>query len=249
MADLYTKDWLDEHLTTLAPWKRDAFRQFGLILADPQDKYPCILGRQGFLANNLRFGFVADPRSEEAAADTAEMMKSYGAISRDTGKFASLVIFFNTPVEVYNNYSVEDYERVFWSVLSRVHAKDQAPWPEHISRDPSDPSWEFCYDEQPYFSFCGTPAHVIRKSRMFPHFLIAFQPRWVFEHINDSTPFGRKIKQRIRQKLVEYDGVSAHPSLQWYGQQDNLEWQQYFLRDDESVPTKCPYRHMIKSKL
>lgn len=248
MADLYAKDWLDAHINTLAPWQQDAFCQFGTMIADPGNTYPCIPGRQGFLTNNLRFGFAADPRSEQAALDVLELLQAYGRCSRETGKFASLVIFFHTPADMLNSFSVENYEELFWSVLSDVSAKDEAPWPAHISKDPSHHSWEFCCEGEPYFSFCGTPAHMVRKSRMFPHFLIAFQPRWVFEEINDSTPFGRYMKKHIRQKLEAYDGIPAHPSLKWYGQEDNHEWKQYFLRDDESVPSKCPYTYM-KNKL
>ncbi|SFM37112.1 hypothetical protein SAMN03159341_1295 [Paenibacillus sp. 1_12] len=244
MVDLTTKVWLDDHLSDLAEWQQDAYRQFGSMIADPDQRYPCIPGRQGFLTNNLRYGFAADPRSEQAVVDVAQLLKQYGACSRETGKYASLVIFFNTPGELVDESSLEDFELIFWSVLNRVSANDPTPWPDHISTDPSDPSWEFCYDGHPYFAFCGTPVHQIRKSRRTPYFLIAFQPRWVFDEINDSTPFGRNMKKLIRQKLVDYDGVPAHPSLKWYGQENNQEWKQYYLRDDESVPSKCPFTYM-----
>ncbi|CAM3019113.1 YqcI/YcgG family protein [Paenibacillus sediminis] len=244
MAQLHTKDWLDHHLDDLPNWQRDAFREFGHMIADPGNTYPCVPGRQGFLTNNLRFAFIPDPTSEQAIIDVANLLQQYGQCSRETGKYASLVIFFNTPQEMLNSFSIEDYEQLFWSVLNQVSAKDHTPWPEHISMDPTHHSWEFCYDGHPYFAFCGTPAHEIRKSRHSPYFLIAFQPRWVFEEINDSTSFGRNIKKIIRKKLMDYDGVPAHPSLKWYGQEDNQEWKQYFLRDDDSVPSKCPFTYM-----
>lgn len=244
MTELTSKVWLDEHLNDLPDWQQDAFRQFGSMIADADNKYPCIPGRHGFLTNNLRFGFANDPRDEQAISEVSQLLKEYGGCARDTGKYASLVIFFKTPEEMLNDFRVDDYEQLFWSVLSRVSAKDETPWPEAISTDPSHHSWEFCYDGQPYFAFCSTPSHEARKSRMSPHFLIAFQPRFVFEEINDSTPFGRNMKKLIRQKLVEYDGIPAHPSLKWYGQEDNHEWKQYFLRDDESVPSKCPFTYM-----
>ncbi|NHN33029.1 YqcI/YcgG family protein [Paenibacillus agricola] len=245
MVNLTTKAWLDEHLSELPEWQQDAFRQFGQMIADPANRYPCVPGRQGFLSNNLRFGFAAEPSSEQAIIDVAQLLQQYGGYSRETGKYASLVIFFNTPPEATASpYSVEEYEHIFWSVLSKVSANDTAPWPEHIATDPSDPSWEFCYEGHPYFAFCGTPAHEVRNSRRTPYFLIAFQPRWVFDELNDSTPSGRNMKKTIRHKLLEYDGIPAHPSLKWYGQADNREWQQYFLRDDESAPSKCPFTKM-----
>lgn len=93
MAHLNTKVWLDEHLAELTYWQQDAFRQFTSMIADPEGKYPCIPGRQGFLSNHLRFGFVADPRSEESAIEVAQLLRQYGECSRDTGKYASLVLF------------------------------------------------------------------------------------------------------------------------------------------------------------
>ncbi|MEC0229378.1 YqcI/YcgG family protein [Paenibacillus alba] len=246
MVLLNAKTWLDRHLSELPEWQQDAFSQFGDMIADEARMYPCIPGRQGFLSDSLRFGFAADPRSDEAIDEGATLLRQYGDCSRETGKYASLVIFFQTPDDMRNDYAVEDYEQLFWSVLSRVSAKDQLPWPGHIASDPSHHSWEFCFSGHPYFAFCGTPAHQVRKSRHTSHFLITFQPRWVFAEINDSTPFGRNMKKQIRQKLVAYDGVPAHPSLKWYGQADNLEWEQYFLRDDETVAAKCPFSSMHK---
>ncbi|MDQ8736800.1 YqcI/YcgG family protein [Paenibacillus sp. LHD-38] len=244
MAELTSKAWLDENFIHIPEWQQDAYRQFASMIADPANSYPCIPGRYGFLTNNLRFGFASDPRDEQAITEVSQLLRQYGESAHETGKYASLVIFFKTPEELRSSYTIEDYEELFWSVLSRVSAKDETPWPDAISTDPSHHSWEFCYDGHPYFAFCSTPAHTVRKSRLSPYFLIAFQPRFVFEEINDSTPFGRNMKKLIRQKLVEYDGVPAHPSLKWYGQEDNQEWKQYFLRDDESSPSKCPYTYM-----
>ncbi|UJF32605.1 YqcI/YcgG family protein [Paenibacillus hexagrammi] len=244
MAVLRTKDWIEEQVSTLPEWEQNAFLEFRNMIADAEHTYPCVPGRQGFLSNNLRFGFVQDPRSDEAIEQVAQLLKMYGPESRNTGKYASLVVFFQTSKELHAQYTVEDYERLFWSVLSRITEKDPKAWPEHISQDPQHHTWEFCFDGQPYFTFCSTPAHKIRKSRHFTHFLIAFQPRWVFENMNDSTPFGRNMKKLIRHKLHDYDGIPAHPSLNWYGQEDNYEWKQYFLRDDDSVPSKCPFTFM-----
>lgn len=248
MVYLKSKSWLDRYANELPDWQQDAFRKFGQMIADENRMYPCIPGRQGFLTDSLRFGFASDPRSDKTIEEAAQLLQQYGECSRDTGRYASLVIFFETPEDMEADFTVEDYEQAFWSVLSRVSAKDPVPWPAHIPQDPSHHAWEFCYSGHPYFAFCGTPAHQVRRSRRTPCFLITFQPRWVFEEINDSTAFGRNMKNLIRQKLVEYDGVPAHPSLKWYGQTDNLEWEQYFLRDDESVAPKCPFASMAMKK-
>ncbi|WP_349409840.1 YqcI/YcgG family protein [Pseudalkalibacillus sp. SCS-8] len=248
MGDLQTKSWLDANLASMEDWKQSAFKHFGDMIADKENTYPCIPGRQGFLSDNLRFGFVKDPRGQDAIRDVASLLKSYGEISKDTGKYASLVVFFETPIDMLDTYSVEQYETLFWSVLNRVSEIDEMEWPADIPTDPAHHEWEYCFHGEPYFAFCATPAHTFRKSRRFPCFMLAFQPRWVFDEINDSTLFGRKMKKAIRKRLAAYDDVPIHPDLKWYGQTDNHEWKQYFLSDDERRPSKCPYTYM-KNKL
>lgn len=242
-ANLYSKSWLEQHIVKLAAWQQKAFQEFSTMITHETDIYPCIPGRQGFLSDHLRFGFIAEPETELAAQELALLLKQYGTCFRETGKYASLVIFTQPSVKEAG-YSIEKYEETFWALINKVSSLDEKEWPAEISTAPSDSSWEFCFDGNPYFTFCATPAHIKRKSRHFPSFLLAFQPRWVFAEINDSTPFGRQMKKAIRNRLIEYDGIPAHPSLNWYGQKENLEWKQYYLRDDEKVPAQCPFARM-----
>ncbi|MCA0173804.1 YqcI/YcgG family protein [Bacillus sp. RAR_GA_16] len=228
-------------------WQRDVYAQFSAMLEDGEKPYPCIPGKQGFHQDHLRFGFVEDPTKSITCAQLATLLKEYGEVARDTGKYASLVVFFDSRTLVDQKVDVEQYQSYFWSLLNKVHELDEKPWPEDIPTDPHDPKWEFCFNGEPYFAFCATPAHQVRKSRQFPCFLIAFQPRWVFDEINAETIFGQKLKKAIRQRLVSYDGIPAHPALKWYGQQDNYEWEQYFLSDDEASLSKCPF-HAMKNK-
>lgn len=242
-ATLYTKSWLEQHTAELAMWQQTVFQEFSTMLTHEANAYPCIPGRQGFLSDHLRFGFIAAPESLHAAEELALLLKQYGDCSHNTGKYASLVVF-TQPTMNDRAYSIEQYEATFWTLMNNTSSYDEKAWPAEISREPSEASWEFCFDGHPYFTFCATPAHSTRKSRHFPSFLLAFQPRWVFAEINDSTPFGRHMKKAIRTRLVEYDGIPAHPSLNWYGQKENLEWKQYYLRDDDQVPTQCPFARM-----
>ncbi|MBP1993378.1 YqcI/YcgG family protein [Paenibacillus eucommiae] len=248
MSELYAKSWLDQHEAELSAWQMEAFKDFKAMINDEGNMYPCIPGRHGFLSDNLRFGFVGDPEALTTPLELAALLKQYGQCSRETGKYASLVVFSQAPPALAGPYTVQDYEQIFWTLLNRISQHDEKEWPQHISTDPAHASWEFCFDGHPYFTFCATPAHTARKSRHFSTFLLAFQPRWVFEEINDSTVFGRKMKQAIRSRLVEYDGIPAHPSLNWYGQKDNLEWKQYFLRDDQEAPSRCPFSRIHSLK-
>ncbi|WP_243385344.1 YqcI/YcgG family protein [Bacillus kexueae] len=243
---LYDKNWLDAHQDTLSDWKKDAFQQFSSMLIDTDHPYPCVPGMQGFLKNHLRFQFVGDPREEKTFHELASTLAHYGDISRDTGKYASLVVFFETSDELLNE-SQEAFQDMFWTILNEVHALDEKEWPENIPTDPHDTAWEYSFCGEPYFVFCATPYHQVRKSRHFPYFMLAFQPRWVFAEINDSTSFGRKMKKAIRSRLKAYDKIAPHPDLKWYGKSDNHEWKQYFLSDDDNESKgTCPFTYMKK---
>ncbi|MBA2175678.1 YqcI/YcgG family protein [Halobacillus locisalis] len=242
---LLTKSSIEQQASSLEPWEQSAFDYFKQMMLDRKHPYPCVPGIQGFLEDSLRYGFAGNPKSYKTAEQLASLLKAYGKISRDTGRYASIVVFFDTQ-DIERATSISSYQEIFWTLLSRVHELDEEPWPDDISTCPEDPSWEFCFDGEPYFAFCATPAHSERKSRHSPHFLIAMQPRWVFHDIHDGTSYGRKLKAAIRKRLEEYDERPAHPALKWYGQKDNLEWQQYFLQDDDTIPSKCPFKAMMQ---
>lgn len=244
MGTVFDKNWIEEHYDTLCSWQQSAYKSFCSIIADKENTYPCIPGRQGFLMNDLRFSFIGDPREISSVKELAYSLKKYGKCSHHTGKYTSLVVFFHTPKDMLTQYSVEDYRHLFWNILNHVTSFDEQNWPDDIPIDPSHHKWEFCFDGEPYFTFCSTPGHKRRKSRYFPCFLLAFQPRWVFEEINDSTHLGRKMKKAIRKRLIGYDNIPSHPDLKWYGQEDNHEWKQYFLSDDESSLSQCPFTKM-----
>ncbi len=244
MDTILDKQWLEKKLVELPHWQQDAYSSFASMLTDT-NAYPCVPARIGFLSNELRFRFIGDPRKIETAEQLAATLKSYGEIARGTGKYASLGVFFYTPDDMAATYSIEDYRDVFWILINSVTAIDETEWPSSIPEDPHDPNWEFCFNGEPYFAFCATPAHKLRKSRYQSCFFIAFQPRWVFKEINGRTPFGQKIKKAIRQRLAAYDDdIPIHPDLKWYGDASNHEWKQYFLSDDASGPTRCPFTRM-----
>lgn len=243
-SGLYTKSCLEEKLLDLPNWQRIAFELLSEKVGDKADTFPCIPGRQGFLTDQLRISFAGDPREEGTPEEVGLLLSEYGKISRNTGRYASLLVIFDTPEDLAEHYSVEAYEELFWSFLNRLSGCDPKDMPEDMPEDPEHYKWEFCFDGEPYFILCATPAHEARQSRSFPFFMLAFQPRWVFEGLNDSTAFGRNMSRLIRKRLEAYDEAPLHPRLGWYGGKDNLEWKQYFLRDDETQVSKCPFSYL-----
>jgi FPC/CPF motif-containing protein YcgG len=75
--------------------------------------------------------------------------------------------------------------------------------------------------------------------------MLAITPRWVLENFNASPTFAKKIKERIRKRLVNYDNIDIHPDLNSYGNENNYEWKQYYLRDDDTALSKCPFHKLL----
>jgi FPC/CPF motif-containing protein YcgG len=246
VALLYDKDTLQKDLSVLEKWQQAAFEYFVLKMTDKDRPFPCIPAQNGFMSNNLRYGFIGNPRNQDTAKDIAELLKTYTECSRNTGNYTSLIILIETPMELIETSSVEDYEDLYWSLLNQVSELDEKEWPDHIPADSMKNTWEFCFHGESYFVYCATPAHVKRKSRHFPCLMLAITPRWVLQGIMQSQKMSRKLKSLIRKRLTAYDDAPIHPALKWYGQEGNHEWQQYFLRDDETMPSKCPFSRMIK---
>ncbi|MFC4779052.1 YqcI/YcgG family protein [Paenibacillus sp. GCM10023252] len=239
-----TKDMM----TLPAGWQADAHAAFAAKLSNTAHLFPCIPATIGLKLGQFRYAFLSDPRSKQAAKELAQILEQYGPISRDCGRYTSLIAFFATPDDLVDATGVDGYRRLFWNILSEVSEHDSAPWPEHIPKDPHHHVWEYCYGGEQYFMYCATPAHKLRQSRSFPYYIFAITPRWVLVEFNAHAEGAAHVKHNIRERIVKYDETGIHPDLNLYGSQENFEWKQYFLSDDDSSPAKCPFAHLHAMK-
>jgi len=242
--ELFEKKSLN--IDDLQVWKKDALEKFEAKMVDKEQRFPCIPATQGHSLNHLRYGFVGDPREVSSAEELANLLSAYTPQSKNYGKYTSLIIFYETPADL-SKTSVEEFEQMFWKQLSWASEFDSIEWPENIPVDPHDSAWEFCFQGEKYFMYCATPAHQNRQSRYFPYFMLAITPRWVLEKFNSSPSLAQKIKSNIRERITHYDSISIHPDLNSYGEEDNFEWKQYYLHDDDSALSKCPFHRMLNT--
>ncbi|MEH7884995.1 YqcI/YcgG family protein [Bacillus sp. JJ1609] len=226
--------------------ERKILQVFSKKIQNKNRPFPCIPATIGHSLNQFCFGFTGDPTKQSTIQELANLLHEYTKVSRSLGKFTSLVIFFETPVNLFESYKVEDYEQLFWEQLNGLGKMDVADWPAHIPVDPEDSAWEFCFHGEQYFMYCATPAHEKRKSRHFPCFMLAITPRWVLTEFNSSPAAAAKIKANIRKRLEHYDSSPIHPDLNSYGNDDNFEWKQYFLHDEKTSLSECPFHKYLK---
>lgn len=229
----------------LQEWEKRAIDKFFAKMSDREKPFPCIPATIGFSTNQLRYGFVGDPRKPSTIKELADLLEIYTEESRKIGNYTSLIFLYETP-ESMKDDTVEDFELLFWKHLSGLSTLDKFTWPEDIPADPHDPIWEFCFNGEKYFMYCATPAHENRKSRHFDVMMLAITPRWVLQEFNKSPGYAKRIKTQVRARLAKFDSISIHPDLNTYGAEDNFEWRQYFLRDDDTSLSKCPYHRVLK---
>ena len=243
MTRLYHQKTLLKASEGFAAWQLDAFQLFKNKMLDKHQRFPCIPATQGFALNQFKYGFVH--WGEDTAKQLAGLLKEYASHSRNYGKYTSLIVFFGDFKQSDVPNDVDDYYTLFWNLLNDVSQLDEESWPEQIPTDPKEPLWQFCYNGEALFVYCGTPAHQKRKSRHFPYFMLAITPRWVFEAFREVPKHANNIQKKIHERLEKYDTIEIHPELKTYGYHDNFEWKQYFFRDDNNTPLACPF---VKTK-
>ncbi|WP_310194917.1 YqcI/YcgG family protein [Neobacillus niacini] len=226
-------------------WERAALENFSVKMSDKNRPFPCIPATIGFSKNQLRYGFIGDPRKTDTLHELAELLSGFTRESRNFGPYTSLIIFNQTPEDLRDAYTVEDYEQLFWNQLSGLSSLDVSDWPADIPMDPHNPIWEFCFYGEKYFMYCATPAHINRQSRHFDVLMLAITPRWVLQEFSKKGGVAKNFKANIRKRLANYDSAPIHPELNSYGGEDNFEWRQYFMRDDDTSLSKCPYHRML----
>ncbi|MFP7493850.1 YqcI/YcgG family protein [Terribacillus saccharophilus] len=229
-----------------ASWQKEALLAFHSKLLHQQDRFPCIPATAGHRLGQFRYSFAGDPTTKEAAVQLAESLRIYGQQSKEIGSYTSLIVFFDTEKQKEDNLDVPAYFRIFWDLLSGTTAYDPVNWPSDIPQNPDDALWEYCFGGEKYFMYCATPAHQQKKSRYFPCLMLAITPRWVLKKFESKPKAAAGIKQNIRKRILAYDTSDIHPDLNAYGNHDNHEWKQYFLHDDNSSPTACPFHRKKK---
>jgi uncharacterized protein len=244
IRDLYKDE--EKLRNKLNPWERLALESFEAKMTDKNQPFPCIPATIGFSTNQLRYGFISDPRKSSSIYELAELLALFSNQSKEFGNYTSLIVFYKIPEDVKKDLTVEEYEQLFWQQLGSLSAIDGIEWPADIPTNPDDPIWEFCFHGEKYFMYCATPAHENRQSRQFDTMMLAITPRWVLKEFGKNESYAQSIKKQIRKRLAKYDSISIHPDLNSYGKDDNFEWRQYFLRDDDTSLSKCPYHRLLK---
>jgi len=215
--------------------------QARLLAAEP---YPCDFGVHGQQrGHNCLTAVDSRLPGEHGVPALAAALLAFARRAAHGPPRQSLVAFCGPPDDPTDAAQLEQHSSRFWRLLAELSAEDPAPWPAAVPGDPAHPRWQWCFGGQPWFVFALSPAYLARRSRSVGTCLtLVFQTPRVFQGLSGSTPAGQQAKRRIRARLVEYDGMPAHPHLGDAEHSSTHKWRQYVLPDDGRIfpPDQCP---------
>ncbi|MBC7788815.1 MAG: YqcI/YcgG family protein [Anaerolineae bacterium] len=226
----------------LSDWAERCFRELSAKV--DAEGFPCTFGTVALRRGDVLFAFVdiADitlqaERVASALQDFTARVHALGTVQASMLPFA---VFLAPPEDAA---SMDDYFRIGWDLLDRIHRLDSDPWPERVPNNPDAPDWSFCFGGVPLFVNFKTPLHRARRSRRMDNaFLLLFQARDGFDVVAGDTPQGRRARAIIRTKLAAYDDVEIWPALGYHGRPENRDWKEYFVPEsNDEIATLCPF--------
>ncbi len=218
-------------------WGSDALAALKALIGRLEPRFPCIYGARALRSGALSYTLVGGTDAD-ALDELAVDLEHYLASIQHRPDLTSLLAIF--PPED-PPFGLDVYRRRFWKVLGELHERDTCAWPAEIPTDPEDGRWEFCFGGEPIFVFASCPAYEQRRSRRTDNFMIAFQPRYMFERLVEKRSQLEKALTLIRKRVVAFDDVPPHPAMGLYGEDGNVEWRQYMLPDtNEPIVGRCP---------
>jgi FPC/CPF motif-containing protein YcgG len=232
------------------PWRKD----MALSIVDHISRtgeFPCLFAQHASRSKRLVFSFVDDLSKAsfmKSASDLADYLERAASWDGSPATAEPLIMVFHP--ERVAAPSVAGYHQLAWSVLQFWHDVDPAAWPGTVANDPHMPYWSMCFSGVQIFVNISNPAHRQRRSRNLGSALtLVINPRERFDMVAGDTPSGRKIRQKIRERIEAYDGLAHSPALGSYVAGE-IEWWQYGLTESNEPRTdRCPFRMRTRATL
>lgn len=223
-------------------WKKSYRAEFE-ALACAED-FPCIYVKQAYEKGYIDFHFMEDCQSEVERLKAFEAFKHYvgNVLATPDERVAAMKILL---IVVNTDGVAGGHEQISWDLLNDFVRRDEIPWPEHLTRNPDDQDWAYCFQGQRLFVNLSSPEHLLRRSRnLGSRLVLVMQLRDGIDCIAPPNAKGDVIRQFIRQRINTYDQVPVSADLATHGQGQNRDWKQFWLGDREAVlEGTCPF-HM-----
>lgn len=107
-----------------------------------------------------------------------------------------------------------DFERGLWERLQSIHERDDRPWDETVSKDPSSEKFSFSAGGKSFY-IVGMHPGASRQARRFPLPALVFNLHEQFEALREKGQY-QSMKQLIRRRDRAFSG-SSNPMLEDFG--------------------------------
>jgi hypothetical protein len=218
--------------------------QFAAFVADPA--FPCLGAKAALNAGSYQlctYDNLAGP--ETAASLFADLVAFTGSDLVRAQEYASFIAVFRGPMALGEG----EFERLLWSQLQQLHARDEQPWDPLVSSDPASPRFSFSLGGQALY-VVGLHGGSSRLSRRFPWPALVFNPHEQFEKLRHDGKW-RRMQKTIRDRDLALQG-SVNPMLNDFGEASEARqysgrvveenWQPPF-RGPASPKSGCPFAH------
>ncbi|HFC8543718.1 YqcI/YcgG family protein [Neisseria weaveri] len=221
-------------------WISETYAQFCSLLSSPE--FPCPFGRKSFLSKGL---FIIFYEKHKEVSVLKKALDEYIAFVKSTEVhqrlYNPLIIFF----EHSGFHNIQEEHQFCWDILQQLHELDTSTWPKNIPYDANNSSWSYCYGGIELFINMSCPHHQHMKSRYLGEKIVfVVNPRMNFDVVASSkTTKGKIIRERIRERVSNYNQGYVPDELGFFGDENNYEWKRYqLLEPDEKRPQKCPFK-------
>ncbi|KPX41892.1 YqcI/YcgG family protein [Pseudomonas syringae pv. tagetis] len=219
-------------------WKVQAYRQFEQVLSDKG--FPCLFGRRANKSGSCLLLFIPVEHDRQTlCAGLQEYVRFVNDTPLEERLFNPLIVIF----EKNDFNSLAEEQAYAWATLQHLHNDDRSPWPAGASTDPETFEWTYHFAGLPLFINMSFARHTAMKSRSLGgHIVFVVNPRENFDEVASAeTDSGRKIRERIRQRIASYNNGVVPDTLGFFGDRNSLEWKQYQLYEEGGLAlSKCP---------
>ena len=221
-------------------WKLQSFHEISSRLSD--SKFPCLFGRHAWKHNSLLFTFISETdRTNNMLNSLIQFINRTQTLPIEQRLYSPLLMVF----EQEGFVDLKEAQEFSWKCLQEIHDGDHENWPDSIPISPEDRSWSFCFGGVELFINISCPGHQkIRSRNLGSRVVFVINPRQHFDVLASSKDIkGIKVREKIRDRVSNYNQGHVSKELGFYGDDNKLEWKQYQLNEEGSLNLhKCPLK-------
>lgn len=224
----------------LRNWMLEALEGFKRTLDETE--FPCLFARKAYKQNSIRFLFVRETFLEK---DLIEGIAEYLDLIRESELkhrlYSPLVVFFENSLQG----DLKAEHEFAWRAIQKLHDHDAYPWPDGVAATPESPQFTFCFQGIQLFINISCPSHFKMRSRNLGNQVtFVINPRENFDHVaGANTLSGTKIREKIRNRVHDFNAGHSPLTLGFFGDENSLEWRQYQLEEPGGLyASVCPLK-------